>query len=96
MFHIIIVLAFYIAVPIMYFTMRNETKAKRNIVIGVTLTKEARDDGRTGRILKRFKRESAIVFALLTVTAFLAFFIRWDSITVLYITVWFLPAIVLF
>lgn len=43
-------------VPLMYFFLKNETKIKKNIAVGVTLPYEGRTDPETLALLARFKR----------------------------------------
>lgn len=44
-------------IPIMYFTLRNECKPKKNIIVGVTLPYEARADSEVLGLLERYKKE---------------------------------------
>lgn len=44
-------------IPIMYFTLRNECKPKKNIIVGVTLPYEARVDPEVLGLLERYKKE---------------------------------------
>lgn len=44
-------------VPLMYFFLKNETKFKKNIAVGVTLPYEGRTDPETLALLARFRRE---------------------------------------
>lgn len=56
-------------VPLMYFLLRNETKFKKNIAVGVTLPYEGRTDPETVRLLNRYKRQLGLVCLLLLVLA---------------------------
>ena len=47
-------------IPLMYYMNVNETKFKKNIVIGVTLPYEAREDTDVQLCLARFKKEERI------------------------------------
>ena len=43
--------------PIMYFTLKNECKPKKNIIVGVALPYEARNDVSVLAFLERYKKE---------------------------------------
>ena len=43
--------------PIMYFTLKNECKPKKNIIVGVTLPHESHNDPSVLAFLKRYKKE---------------------------------------
>ena len=42
--------------PLMSFLLCNETRFKKNIVVGVTLPQSAREDGEVLTLLRRFRR----------------------------------------
>lgn len=44
-------------VPLMYFMLKNQCKPKKNIIVGVTLPWEARQDGEVLALLEKFKRD---------------------------------------
>ena len=48
-------------IPLMYFTLKNECKPKKNIIIGVTLPWEGQRDGEVLACLERFKKEMKAV-----------------------------------
>ena len=59
-------------VPLMYFFLKNETKFKKNIAVGVTLPYEGRTDPETLALLARFKKELGwAALALLVLAAVL-------------------------
>ena len=47
-------------VPLMYVMLRNETKFKKNIVLGVTLPYQGRTDPEVMTLLARFKTVAAV------------------------------------
>ena len=94
-FHLIMVLVFYIIVPIMYFVVRNEVKPKKNIILGATLPYGAAGDSDVEKVCREFKKELNITSVVLTVTAFFGFFIKYDSIVFLYMSVWLIAALVI-
>ena len=62
----------YLCLIPVYFMLRNETKPKKNIILGVTLPLLAQSDPRVGDIVRRFKRNvwlctgaMALIFAAL-------------------------------
>ena len=54
---------------LMYVMLRNETKFKKNIAVGVTLPYEGRSDPETVRLLTRFKKQLGPVCLLLVLLA---------------------------
>jgi len=56
-------------VPLMYFMLRNETKFKKNIAVGVTLPYEGRSDPEVLGLLARFKKQLGLACVLLLVLA---------------------------
>ena len=72
-------------IPLMYYMNVNETKFKKNIVIGVTLPYEAREDEDVRQCLARFKKEERLVcillallsLSVLVVEDFTAYFTIW-------------------
>lgn len=72
-------------VPLMYFMLVNETKFKKNIVIGVTFPIEAREDEEVKSELKRFRKQLKAVCLFLVAACipcmipedFIVFFSLW-------------------
>lgn len=62
---IVLFICFFPVLPILYGLLRNETKPKKNIVLGVTLPYEARRDERVLRVCADFRRRLLIVTLLL-------------------------------
>ena len=60
-------------IPIMGWTLLNETKFKKNIVLGVTLPKEAHDDPEVVKELSAFKKKLLLVLFLLAVIGLVLF-----------------------
>lgn len=54
---------------LMYFMLRNETKFKKNIAVGVTLPYEGRSDREVLRLLSRFKKQLGAVCLLVLIFA---------------------------
>lgn len=61
---------------LMYVMLRNETRPKKNIVVGVTLPREAREDGAVQALLGTFRRELLAVTWLCMLPVLPALFIR--------------------
>ncbi len=51
--------------PFLFVVQRNEAKFKKNIVVGVTLPQEARDDVQVQALLKKYVKETAIICIVL-------------------------------
>ena len=47
--------------PFLFVVQRNEAKFKKNIVVGVTLPQEAREDSEVQELLKKYVKETAII-----------------------------------
>lgn len=63
-------------VPILYVTLANEAKFKKNIAVGVTLPYEGREDGEVKARLARFKRELGWTCAALAVVVVPCLFVK--------------------
>ena len=90
--HVILFVCFYLVLPILYVSMRNETRAKKNIVLGVTLPYDARHAPQVEAVCARFRRNLTIQFVLLTALALLSFCIRWQSVVLTYDMLWMIAA----
>ena len=93
--NLIMVACFLIVVPILYVTMKNEVKAKKNIILGVTLPLEAREDARVQTVCREYIRRLGrlcLVLCLLTVPVL---FCTWTSVAVFILCLWLIPAIAL-
>ena len=92
--HIIMLVCLYPVLPIIYFILRNEAKPKKNIILGVTLPYDARQDESVTDICRSFKKHlgfTALVLAILPVGVF---FIKYTSVVMSYYMTWMLAAIV--
>jgi len=94
-FNIIMFLCCYFALPIIYFMMRNEAKAKKNIVIGVTLPYSARISPEVQNILNKFRQNLDKMFIIMTLACFGAFFIPYFSVSFTYYMTWIIFAIII-
>lgn len=72
-------------IPLMYYMNVNETKFKKNIVVGVTLPYHAREDEEVNQCLVRFKKEERLVCILMVLLGFSVFLVK--SFTA-YFTIW--------
>lgn len=70
---------------LMYWMLKNETRPKKNIIVGVTLPREAREDPAVRALLERFRRELLAVTCLCMLPALPALFIRSFGLSM---TVW--------
>jgi len=85
----------YFVLPIIYFMMRNEAKAKKNIVIGVTLPYSARTCVEVQNICKKFKQNLNIMVLIMTLVCFGAFFIPYFSVSLTFYMTWTTFAIII-
>ena len=78
-----------------YVILRNETKFKKNISLGVTLPQEAREDDEVLTILASFKKQLAIMCVLVTLTAIPCVFIQRLGTAMTIWMIWLLACIIL-
>jgi uncharacterized membrane protein len=93
LFNIVIFLSFYLVLPIMFVMLRNETKPKKNILLGVTLPLDARLSSEAGQICRRLKRNLVILLAVMTLIGIGGFYIPYTSVFFKYELIWFLFAV---
>ena len=79
MIRLILWLSVFWIVPVMTYMLINETKFHKNIVLGVTLPQEARDNEEIKGVLAKFRRDSIIVCAGLLVLAAVFCFLSSDQ-----------------
>jgi len=75
--------------------MRNEAKAKKNIVIGVTLPYSARINSEVQNVCKNFKQNLDIMFIIMTLICLGAFFIPYISVCFTYFMTWVVLALII-
>ena len=68
------------ALPIVYFTQKNECKPKKNIIVGVTLPYEAQRDEEVLALLERYKKEMKVIFWIMLAVVVPCLFIRSDGL----------------
>ena len=90
----ILVLCFYPVLPIVAALMANEAKAKKNIVIGCTLPFTAQHDPRVEEICREYKKRVWRWFFILTAAVLPAFFIGRMSLSLAWLMVWVVAALV--
>lgn len=74
--------------PLLYFMLVNEAKFKKNIVVGVTLPYDAREDEQVQESLKRFKKQQLWICIFLLVIAVPCLFARGITITMTLWCIW--------
>ncbi len=92
---IVLLVAFYPVLPILYFMLRNESKPKKNIILGVTLPYDARQDESVSQICMSFRKHLGITALFLAVLPVGVFFVKYSSIATTYLMTWLLVTIVL-
>lgn len=92
-FRVIIFLCFYCVLPILYFMLRNETRAKKNIILGVTVPFSARESEGVRAVCESFRKKLGVSCAVLTVLAVAGCFLPWDSVFFTFEMTWLLAAI---
>lgn len=92
---IFLTVCFLPLVPLLYFTLRNETKPHNNIILSTTLPKEAWEDERVLTIIKDFKKELNLATLLLLLLYIPFFFIPYISIAITYVLTWMIFLLIL-
>ncbi len=87
-------LCIYCVVPIMYVTLRNETKAKKNIILGVTLPYTARQTPEVEKVCSDFRRSLLIWTVILTALALPSLLFEPSSKTLTWLLTWLVAALV--
>ncbi|MGE4484866.1 MAG: hypothetical protein AB7C97_07125 [Oscillospiraceae bacterium] len=93
-FNIIMFICIYPILPIMCLMLRNETKPKKNIIIGVTLPSAAIIGEEVGEICKRYRKNLIIALALLSLLLTAVFLVKYSSVAMTYYMVWLIAAII--
>ena len=75
-------------IPLVYFIQKDETKFKKNIVIGVTLPFEAREDTQVQEILRKFLKQLKILCIIMLISAVLCMPIRDFGVMMLVYLLW--------
>ena len=92
--NMILLLCMYPILVVLYFTLANETKPKKNIILGTTLPYTSLHDPRVLTICQQFKatlRKSLLILALIPLPGI---FIPYASIAMSIVFLWILPAII--
>jgi len=83
----------WIFLPIVYFTMRNNTVCKKNLILSVTLPPEGQQDEEVLAYVADFRKRWFLTFLLLTAAILPAPFLPWVSIVTTWSVVWLLAAL---
>ncbi|MDR1687826.1 MAG: hypothetical protein LBS21_04350 [Clostridiales bacterium] len=92
--NLIISVFFFPVLPILYFILRNESKPKKNIILGVTIPYEARQTEEVLLICKNFRKHLGITALILAVIFPAAFFIKYISVILTFYMLWLEAAII--
>ena len=95
MLRVIIWLSIIWLAPLVCFLLRNEAKRKKNIVVGVTLPYDAREDEEVLTKLKNFRKAEVWICVLLVLAAIPCMFVGTFSVTLFLWGVWLLLCIAL-
>ena len=92
----IILLACFLPIAfIIYFVMRNETKPKKNLILGVTLPHDARSDPAVACVIRKFLIWQDIILALLLLLLIPQFFFEHESVVLTWYMTWIILAVIL-
>ncbi len=92
--NILLTVSFSPIVLILYFMLRSDAKAKRNIVLGITLPFAARESDEVRELLAQFKRALGVCTLIALALIAPAYFFKYTSVVLTYIMTWLLFAIV--
>ena len=84
----------YLVLPIIYVMLLNLSRPKKNIILGVTLPHEARQDEAVLAVCRLYRRHLSVTCLILTAVALGAFMVSHISIVMTYLLTWLLAAIV--
>ncbi len=93
MTNIILTVSFAPIVIILYFMLRSDAKAKRNIVLGVTLPFSARESEDVKALCAEFKRVLGVWTLITLVLIAPAYLFQYTSVALTYIMAWLLVAV---
>ena len=72
-----------ITLAAMYFTQRNETKFKKNIVMGATLPFEARQDSKVNQLIEAYKKNLRWFFWIMLVVCIGGIFLQSETVSLI-------------
>lgn len=88
-----LLLMLYLCLIPIYFMLRNETKPKKNIILGVTLPYEARQDAAVRAVCQTFRRRLNLVVLILALLPLAFLPIARASVFMTCCFVWIIPAV---
>lgn len=87
----IIMLALFLPVLlIIYLVLRNEAKAKKNLILGVTLPHDARAHDTVLSLVRQYQLALGVVSVVLALLTVPTLFLRYDSVVMTYLMTWLL------
>lgn len=92
--NIFMFLAFYITLPIVWVSMRNERKPKKNVVLGVTLPRSLRESELVKQIGEQYKKEQDRIFWILTVIGVFGLVFRYVSVALTWYMIWIMAVLI--
>lgn len=87
-------LMFFITLPIIYFTSRNEWKSKKNIMLGVTLPKELRESEEVEQIGKLYRKELDRACLFLALLGLPGLVLKHVSVSMTWYMLWLIAVII--
>lgn len=92
--NLFLLLCLYPILPVLYFMMSNETKPKKNIILGVTLPYTGLTDPRVAKVCLRFKKKLGRATLILAVIPLFCLLTRHTSISFTILMNWVLPTVI--
>lgn len=93
--NLIVVLAMYISLPIIWWILRSASFERNNLILSVTLPPEGRKDPQVLELAARFRKQLRNLFWILTLVLVPAVVVPWVSVCTLYSLIWLLVAMAL-
>jgi len=92
----IILFVCFIPIPlILCAVLMNEAKPKKNLILGITLPKAAREDDAVKALCRAYRKRLGVCCAVTVLLAVPGLFLRYDSVVFTYFMSWLIPAMVL-
>lgn len=85
---VILLIFMYPILPVIYVMLKNETKPKKNIILGITIPISEQNSEHVNEICTMFKRKLKVCMVILTVALVPAFFVPYMSISFSILMVW--------
>ena len=91
--NLIVVLAMYISLPLIWWILRSASFERNNLILSVTLPPEGRKDPQVLELAARFRKQMKIFFWVMTLIILPAVIVPWVSVCTMYSMIWLIAVI---